>query len=197
LLGKFRAQYERMMMPLGAVLARTGLTPNQITMISLLSSMLCCYIYRTYGLLWGALSILLVGFTDMLDGCLARATGKTTRFGGVLDHVLDRYAEFFIVLGIALGGYADWIWVFFAFFGMVMASYTRAKAESIGGLKSCTVGIAERQEKLLLIICGSIIAWMYVSMQRVIMNVSFIIVGVLSHITVIQRLSYTRRYAKT
>ena len=78
-----------------------------------------------------------------------------------------------------------------------MASYTRAKAESIGGLKSCTVGIAERQEKLLLIICGSIIAWMYVSMQRVIMNVSFIIVGVLSHITVIQRLSYTRRYAKT
>ena len=50
----------------------------------------------------------------MLDGAVARATSTATRFGAVYDHVLDRYAEFAILLGIGLGGFVDWIWVIFA-----------------------------------------------------------------------------------
>jgi len=185
------------MLPVGSILARAGITPNQMTGISLLSSIICCYLYAKYDLLLGALAILLVGFTDMLDGSIARASGKTSRFGGVLDHVMDRYAEFFILLGIALGGYVSWYWMVFTLFGMIMASFTRAKAESIGGLESCTVGIAERQEKLLSIIIGSLIGYFIREHAREIMNITFIIVGILSHITVIQRLMYTRRHAKT
>ncbi|RLF17008.1 MAG: CDP-alcohol phosphatidyltransferase family protein [Thermoprotei archaeon] len=146
------------------------------------------------GLLIGALLIPLVGFVDMLDGSVARATGRVTRFGGVLDHVIDRYAEYIVLCGISAGGYMDWFWSFYAMFGMIMASYTRAKAESIGGLKSCTVGIAERQEKLLLLIIGALIAHFIPNRAKLIMNITAFIVGTLSHITVVQRLLYTRRH---
>ena len=135
----------------------------------------------------GALGILGSGFVDMLDGAVARATNTATRFGAVYDHVLDRYAEFAILMGIGLGGFVDWIWVIFALFGMVMASFVRAKAESVGGLKSCTVGVAERQEKLILLLIGSFLE----PLLPLALPICVVIVGVLSHVTVIQRLRYT------
>lgn len=127
------------------------------------------------------------GFVDMLDGAVARATRSATRFGAVYDHVLDRYAEFAILVGIGLGGFVDWIWVVFALFGMIMASFVRAKAESVGGLKNCTVGVAERQEKLILLLVGSILQPFFSAA----LPICVLIVGLLSHITVIQRLRYT------
>jgi len=195
LLGRLRAQYERLMLPAGRMLARTGLSPNHLTLLSIPVGMACTYAYWRMGLLWGVLGILAIGFVDMLDGSLARATNRVTRFGGVLDHVLDRYAEYFIILGILLGDHAAWFWGLYALFGMVMASYTRAKAESIGGLARCTVGIAERQEKMLGLIAGSLIAYAFPWVSRPIMNITLLVVGTLSHITVIQRLMYTRRHA--
>lgn len=123
----------------------------------------------------------------MMDGAVARATGSVTRFGAVYDHVLDRYAEFAVLMGIGLGDFVDWVWIIFSLFGMVMASYVRAKAESVGGLKSCTVGIAERQEKLIVLLVGSVLQ--VVSSWSLL--VAVVAVGVLSHVTVVQRLSYT------
>jgi phosphatidylglycerophosphate synthase len=70
---------------------------------------------------------------------------------------------------------------------MVMASFTRAKAESVGGLKQCTVGIAERQEKLIILLIGSFLQPFVTGA----LMVAVIVVGVLSHITVVQRLHYT------
>ena len=123
----------------------------------------------------------------MFDGAVARATHTASRFGAVYDHALDRYAEFFVLVGIGLGGFADWVWIIFCLFGMVMASFIRAKAESVGGLKSCTVGIAERQEKLIILLIGSVLQ----PFVPIALIVSVIVVGILSHITVIQRLHYT------
>jgi CDP-diacylglycerol--glycerol-3-phosphate 3-phosphatidyltransferase/archaetidylinositol phosphate synthase len=160
--------------------------------VSLLISGLAGVAYAFKSPLIGALGLLLSGFVDMLDGAVARATGATTRFGAVYDHVLDRYAEFAILLGIGLGGLVDWLWVFFSLFGMVMASFVRAKAESVGGLKSCTVGIAERQEKIILLLVGSLVQ-PFVSFALL---VCVIIVGLLSHVTVVQRLHYTFKHAR-
>jgi hypothetical protein len=71
----------------------------------------------------------------------------------------------------------------------IYESFTRAKAESVGGLKSCTVGIAERQEKLFVMICASLfLPWFP---NTPILNYAMILIGVLSSITVIQRLVYT------
>jgi len=188
LLGKLRERYQKAMIPVGTFFSKTGLSPNVLTAIATIISLLSGIAFYMRILWGGVLLIFLGGFFDMLDGAVARASGRVTRFGAVLDHVLDRYAEYFILIGIALGGYMDWFWAAFALFGMVMASFTRAKAESVGGLKSCTVGIAERQEKLALIIGGAVIEnWVTGALA-----VSVVLAGILSHITVIQRLAYTR-----
>jgi phosphatidylglycerophosphate synthase len=175
------------MEPVGKRLGAFGVKPDVITTVSLLVSCLAALAYSFRLPVIGALGILVSGFVDMLDGAVARATGSATRFGAVYDHVLDRYSEFAILLGMGLGGLVAWIWVVFALFGMVMASFVRAKAESVGGLKSCTVGIAERQEKLIVLLVGSILQPLYV----LALPICVFIVGVLSHVTVIQRLHYT------
>jgi CDP-diacylglycerol--glycerol-3-phosphate 3-phosphatidyltransferase/archaetidylinositol phosphate synthase len=172
---------------MGARLGALGLRPNAITTLSLLVSCLAAAAYSLRLPTIGALGLLGSGLVDMLDGAVARAIGSATRFGAVYDHVLDRYAEFAVLLGIGVGGFVGWVWVLFALFGIVMASYVRAKAESAGGLKSCTVGIAERQEKLILLLVGSVLQPLF----PLALLICVFIVGVLSHVTVIQRLHYT------
>lgn len=186
MLGRLREQYQKIIAPMGRVLAKTGITPNAMTVLSLLAAAISGYTY-TIGPGIGALFIVVTGVLDMLDGAIARAADRVTRFGATFDHVMDRYAEFFIVFGIVLGGHSSWVSGFFTLFGMLMASFTRAKAESVGGLKSCTVGLAERQEKLLLLILGSIL----IMFVKEALDYAVLIVGILSHITVVQRLHYT------
>jgi len=185
--GRLRGWYERTMSPFGQVLASAQVSPNLLTVLSVLVAITAGYVYSQKRPFEGVVLILLSAFVDMLDGAVARASGRVTRFGATFDHVLDRYAEAFMVVGMILGGYVGWELGFFALFGMVMASFTRAKAESIGGLRSCTVGIAERQEKLLLFIAGSLATYLYYPA----LAYATFLVGVLSSITVVQRLHYT------
>lgn len=147
-------------------------------------------------MLWGVAWLILTSFTDMLDGSTARAGNLDTVFGGILDHVADRYGEFLILAGITLSGAVHPGWGLFALFGMLIASYTRAVAESMGKIENCAVGIMGRLEKFLLIIFGSIIehflpvgtwpkgGWL---------ELALIIVGMTSVITAIQRLLYAKK----
>jgi phosphatidylglycerophosphate synthase len=192
MLGKFRAKYEAAMQPLGTIIGRSGATPNTISTMSLLTSVLAAAAYSLQLPVLGAVGLVGAGFIDMLDGAVARATSSASRFGAVYDHVLDRYAEFAVLIGIGLGGLVNWAWVVFGLLGMVMASYTRAKAESVGGLKSCTVGVAERQEKIILILIGSVME-PFVTLS---LTVAVIAAGLLSHVTVVQRLWYTFKHAR-
>jgi phosphatidylglycerophosphate synthase len=192
MLGKFRAKYEAAMQPIGIRLGKFGLRPNTITTLSLLVSFIAAAAYAVKLPILGAVGLLAASFVDMLDGAVARATKSTSRFGAVYDHVLDRYAEFAVLFGIGLGGLVDWPWVVFGLFGMVMASFTRAKAESVGGLSSCTVGIAERQEKIILLLIGSVLQPFF----GVALTLSVVAAGLLSHVTVVQRLHYTFKHAR-
>lgn len=192
MLGKLRAQYEKMVAPAGATFAKLGITPNMMTAASVATATVSAYFYASHRPIGGALLIILTGVLDMFDGAIARATRTTSRFGATLDHVIDRYAEFLIMIGLIAGEYTPWYWGFFTIFGMIMASFTRAKAESVGGLASCTVGIAERQEKLLVLIGASILD----PSLPGILNYGSILVGILSHITVAQRLHYTYRHTR-
>ncbi len=192
MLGKLRAKYEAAMQPVGRRLGKAGATPNTITTFSLLVSLLAAAAYFLKSPVVGAVGLAAAGLIDMLDGAVARATGLASRFGAVYDHVLDRYAEFAVLLGIGLGGLVDWPWVVFGLFGMIMASYTRAKAESVGGLSSCTVGVAERQEKITLLLIGSLLQ----PVVGVALTVAVVIAGFLSHVTVVQRLWYTFKHAR-
>lgn len=192
MLGKLRAQYEKMIAPAGSMFAKLGITPTMMTATSLAAAALSAYMYGSHQPIIGAILVVITGVLDMFDGAIARATGKTSRFGATLDHVADRYAEFLVMIGIISSGYTAWYWGLMTIFGMIMASFTRAKAESVGGLARCTVGIAERQEKLLILISASLIEPSVPGL----LNYGVIVVGILSHITVAQRLHYTYRHTR-
>jgi CDP-diacylglycerol--glycerol-3-phosphate 3-phosphatidyltransferase/archaetidylinositol phosphate synthase len=187
MLGKFRERYQKAMYPVGKVVGRTGISPNMLSLLSVAVAGLAGWFFFSRSLPLGTIFIALSGAIDMVDGAVARATGKASSFGTLFDHVLDRYAECLIICGITAGGYVRWYWGVFSLFGMVMASYTRAKAESVG-VERCEVGLAERQEKLIILMMGAIGSVFYQGA----LELASIMVGVLSHITVVQRLTYAR-----
>jgi CDP-diacylglycerol--glycerol-3-phosphate 3-phosphatidyltransferase/archaetidylinositol phosphate synthase len=190
-----------------------------ITILTLFVALITAYLFYIGNLLIGLLVMILTVVLDMFDGAVARASGLASAFGATFDHTLDRYSEYLFMLGLMLGPegatekFIPWFWGFFTLFGMVMASFSRAKAESVGGMDNCSVGIAERQEKLILTICGILLLvyyptlWVqflelfpttvldfFLSIQLTnILTVFTAIAGILSHITVIQRLAYARK----
>lgn len=191
ILARFRGLYEQVSLPLGRLCLKLGLTPNMLTYLSLALSVGAGYLIAQQQFVWGVIVILLVGFADMLDGATARAGGTASEYGTVLDHVVDRYAEFFILGGVLLSGAVAVHWPLFALFGMVMASYVRARAEATGKIASCSVGFAGRQEKLGLLIIGLLLQPTLAPTP--ILEWAVIAIGLASHITAIQRLIYTRQ----
>lgn len=191
-----RQFYEESSLFLGRICLKLGLKPNFITAISVLCSIASGIFFWRGEMIWGVVWMVLTSFTDMLDGSTARAGKMGTVFGGILDHVMDRYGEFFILAGITMSGAVHPGWGLFALFGMLIASYTRAAAESIGRLENCAVGIMGRLEKFLLIIAGSLLEHFFPLGQFPkggYLELALIIVGVTSFITAVQRLVYTRK----
>ena len=188
--------YERYSLALGKVCFKMGLRPNFITIVSMISAMVAGIFFWRAEFFWGVVFIIVTSITDMLDGSTARAGNLGTVFGGFFDHVSDRYGEFFILAGITLSGAVHPGWGLFALFGMLIASYTRAAAESIGKIENCAVGIMGRMEKFLVIIGGSIIEIYFPTgtfPKGGWLELALIIVGVTSVITAIQRLVYTKK----
>lgn len=185
-----RSAYESFSIPYGRVCLKLGLTPNVLTVIGLLFAAAAGFAFWQQSFFLGLALILLASIADMLDGATARAGGLGTTFGSVFDHTLDRVGEFLILLGITISGRVAPGWGMYALFGMWSASYTRAAAESVGGMKSCSVGFAGRTEKFVLIIAGSFFEEFF---PHSAMQVALIVVGTVSMITAIERLLYARR----
>jgi phosphatidylglycerophosphate synthase len=186
-----RAFYERSSIGLGRICLKLGLSPNILTAVSFACAVISGLYFWKAEIWWGILWMLLASLTDMLDGATARAGNIGTVFGGILDHVSDRYGEFFILAGIAMSNLVHPGWALFALFGMIIASYTRAAAESIGKIENCAVGFMGRLEKFTLIIIGAILEYYHPDGRW--LEISLIIVGITSYITSIQRLIYTRK----
>jgi archaetidylinositol phosphate synthase len=97
-----------------------------------------------------ALLIFFAGLFDVLDGEVARATGRTSRRGDVLDHVLDRYADVFIVLGIAVSGYANAYLALFALVSLLLTSYMGTQAQAVG-IGRAYAGLLSRADRLVVL----------------------------------------------
>ncbi|MBK7142769.1 MAG: CDP-alcohol phosphatidyltransferase family protein [bacterium] len=191
-----RQWYEETSLVLGKVCHRMGLTPNFLTGVSLVCAAVSGIFFWKDSMGWGVFWMLMASFADMLDGSTARAGNTGTVFGGILDHVSDRYGEFFILAGITMSGAVHPGWGLFALFGMLIASYTRAAAESIGKLQNCAVGIMGRLEKFILIIFGAIMEIYFPTgtwPRGGWLEFALIIVGATSTITSVQRLVYARK----
>jgi phosphatidylglycerophosphate synthase len=189
-----RISYESVSIPYGKFCLRLGLTPNVLTLISFLIAVAGGALFWQRQLVWGVVTMVFAIFTDMLDGATARAGNMGTTFGGILDHVSDRYAEAVILMGISLSGFVHPAWALFALFGMIIASYTREAAESIGKIDNVAVGAVGRLEKFIILIAGALAEKFFPG--HLLLTYALIIVGAVSYLTSVQRLFYARKILK-
>jgi archaetidylinositol phosphate synthase len=183
MLNKLRPSLQRFTDPLAK---KIRINPNIITIIGFLISLLSAYEFSQGNLIMGAVLIALSGFFDVIDGAVARNHGTQTKFGGILDSTADRFADAIILLGIIYGGFVAPIWGILTLIGAFSVSYVRARAE-VEGVK-CDVGVAERAERLFIIMAGAILAYLF---GNTFMFLAIMLVMILSYFTVIQRLYHS------
>ena len=160
------------------------INPNIITLLGLFISIFAGVLFASGNVAAGALFILVSGVCDMIDGEIARSQNRKTKFGGFLDSTCDRFADAAIIIGIMYSGFVDPILGALAIHSSLTVSYVRSRAES-EGIK-CSVGIAERAERLLIIVVGSIIAAIFGGSHSI-MFITMALLTILSYITVFQR----------
>lgn len=172
-------------------------TPNTITVVGLVITIVASALVAGGWLLLGAAILTAGSLLDAVDGALARATGAGTAFGSFLDSTLDRAGEAILYLGIAawlLASQPDPALPVLAVLGALSASflvsYAHARAQGIG--LAANVGLAPRTERLVLVIGGVALAGLgFVGALIGIVA----LVAVLSAATVVQRIIHVWRQA--
>ncbi len=186
---------DRFTTPTARVLSRTGVTPNTLTVMGFLVSVAAGVLIARGYFLAGGLVVLFAGAFDLMDGPVARLTGKTSRFGGFLDSTLDRLSEAAVLAGIlAYYAYNEGTWesllAYGCFVGSVMVSYLRARAEGLG--VKCEVGVFTRVERVIVMSIGLMVGqWVGLAIP-----VMMGIITALAFVTVVQRLIHVQRAEK-
>lgn len=159
--GMFTAFWGRymawMLQPLVRWLKSSGLSPDSVTVGSLACSMAAGYAVATGHYAIATWTYVGAGLLDIVDGRLARYTGKQSASGAFLDSVLDRWGEFFMYAGCAWALRGSWFAAaaLAALGGSMMVSYTRARAEGLG--YKPTGGIMQRPERIIVVSLGCMI----------------------------------------
>ncbi len=153
--------------PLGQIavwLEKTGISPNALTLIGFVLTVVVAIVLGMGQLLWGGLLLIFAALFDTLDGALARHAGKTTVFGAFLDSVMDRFSESVTLVALIwyYSGQADGrtpvILLAATIVGSLMVSYTRARAEAVN--VECKEGFFQRTERIIVLILGLVTGWM-------------------------------------
>jgi CDP-diacylglycerol--glycerol-3-phosphate 3-phosphatidyltransferase len=180
--------------PIINVISKTPLTPNIVTWIGFIIIIGSgALIVTDYWLIAGIL-VLVAGLCDMLDGALARATGKTTKFGAILDSTLDRVSEAILFLSLLAvfardGLVTEGILSGVALVGALLVSYIRARMEGLGA--ECKAGLFTRPERVIILALGLILSQFDNAMLITLAVITFF-----SWVTVIERMIYAWRKLK-
>ena len=157
-LDRFRGRLEAYLGLVGRWFSRVEASPTAWTIVGLAFSVLSGVAYSRAGYngqLAGGVLILAAGWFDIVDGAVARVTGRVSKRGAFLDSTLDRVAEVAIFLGILAGGLAPPMPILIALSLSLLVSYTRAKGDALG-VRLSGVGVGERSERLLILAVASI-----------------------------------------
>ena len=188
-----RASVSRVTDPIGAWLVRRGLTPNSVTVLGTIGTVAATLWFFPRGQLFvGTLAVTAFVLFDLLDGAMARAQGGGTPFGAVLDASCDRVADGALFAALAWYAFtAGNRWLAAASLLSLVAaqvvSYVKARAEASG--LSADGGIAERAERLIIVLVGSGLSGLGVPY---ILDVALWLCAVLTAATVVQRLLLAR-----
>ncbi|OGO43180.1 MAG: CDP-alcohol phosphatidyltransferase [Chloroflexi bacterium RBG_16_58_8] len=180
--------------PIVKVLAKTPLTPNALTWIGFLVTAAATALIVTENLFVAGVAVLVAGFFDMLDGALARSTGRVTKFGAILDSSLDRICEALVLLGLLVifareQDITGSVLAGVTLLGSFMVSYIRARMEGMG--VTCKAGFFTRPERVIVMALGLLL-----SRFEGAIIIALGITTLFSFITVVERLVYAWRQVK-
>ena len=198
MLERFRDLSARLLGPLVRSLLRLGISPDLVTVLGTVGVVLAALVCFPQGWLWqGTLVVTVFVLSDMLDGQMAKVSGKASAWGAFLDSTSDRLGDAAVFGGILL--YFTYqrdstLWGAVALAALVFGqwtSYVKARAESLGF--TCSGGLAARADRLVIILVGTLLAGLGVPY---VLEVAVAVLAVASMITVVQRILQVRRQAK-
>jgi len=198
MLERFRQYWTSLLAPVADALLRAGVSPDLVTLVGTLGVSAGALIFFPLGMLWvGVLVIGVFVFADLIDGYMARSSGRSSQWGAWLDSTLDRVGDAAIFGGLVLwfaGGGDDPVLMSVALWCLVMGSvtsYARARAEGLG--MQAKGGIAERADRLTAVLLAAFFA--DALNLEVLLAVTLWVLAVASTVTVGQRALAVRRQA--
>lgn len=192
---RLRAPVTALITPICRTLLKLGVTPNGVTIAGAAGSVLSSLYFFSRGEFFiGTLVVSLFVLSDLFDGTMARLSKQgTTRWGALIDSTLDRITDAAICAGIMIYSYGndEMVIALLALFSLVtggLIPYIRAKAESLG--IDCSVGFAERAERLIILLVGT---GLYGLELDVALPIALVVVGIAGLVTIAQRLIVVAR----
>ncbi|MGH2599013.1 MAG: CDP-alcohol phosphatidyltransferase family protein [Dehalococcoidia bacterium] len=176
--------------PIARTVARTGITPNVVTVLGLIGNLIAAWLAAEGYWLVAGLVMLVGSGLDLLDGALARATGRATRFGAIFDAVLDRYSEVAVLFGLLVyferrDDLLQVGLIYVAAAGSVLVSLVRARAE-VDGMR-LREGLFTRAERVVLTALALIVGtWWSPAVP-----IALWVLAALTSLTALQRVYYT------
>jgi CDP-diacylglycerol--glycerol-3-phosphate 3-phosphatidyltransferase len=180
--------------PPARLLLRLGVSPDAVTVIGTALAVTVALVCLPQGwFIQAVLLLVVISFSDLLDGTMARLSGTSGPWGNFLDATLDRLADGAIFGGLALyGAFQGQPWVTAgAVFALVVGqvtSYAKARAEAVGA--TANVGIAERAERLIIAGIAALLTGFGVPY---VLPAALWLLGVLGLVTIVQRVAVVRR----
>ena len=197
MLDRFRQFWTSVFAPVAHLLLRWGVSPDTVTLVGTFGVCAAALIFFPRGLLFaGSAVITLFVFSDLIDGYMARTSGRSSKWGAFLDSTSDRLGDGAIFGGLALwfAGDDDLLYTAVTVYALVMGSvtsYARARAESLGFVAKG--GLAERADRLVaLLVAAGLSDLLDVP---VLLQVVLWWLALASTLTVVQRVLLVRRQA--
>jgi len=204
-----RHRFTRHVEPVATLFVKIGLSPNRITLLSLLFGVLCAWLYLRQMFVAGSLALVVSALLDLVDGAVARRTGQESRYGAVIDWIVDKYVDSLALLAIGLSGVplltrlfaldprADFAVAALAIIGSFMNTFIKPVTYAEIGFRDRTsgkiddplegVGFFGRPETLLVLVAGGLTGLIWLSLP---------VVAVCANLSALQRIAYLyRRYA--
>jgi archaetidylinositol phosphate synthase len=198
-----RPKVLRYIEPISAVFIRIGMTPNQVSVLSLFFGVLCAVCYYLQFFAIGSIFLFFSAILDLVDGSVARKTDRGTRFGAVFDWIVDKYVDALVLLAIGLSGLAivsrfvtlpptaDFAVVAVAIIGSMMNTFIKPVVyaetgyqERVGGKIADPlegVGFFGRPETIVVLVVGGLTGFIWVAV---------LLIAVGTNLSAFQRIIY-------
>jgi len=185
-----RKKFKKVLISLSSFFLKAGLTPNSITLLGLLGNIVAALFISKGKFLMGGIIASIAGTFDAIDGTMARLSGESSKFGCLLDSLIDRYSEMTLLLGILVyfsskNNSTGIILVYLALCGSFLVSYIRARAGGLG--VEVKKGILTRVERLIILILS-----LFFNQPLI----GVLIIALLGNFTALQRLWFVQTYFK-